>query len=147
MVEEFNRILIPTDGSEYTLAAVKKGLSLAKLVNAEVTAIFVVDESAFSGIPADSMITDVYSILDNEGQTAIDTVVKMGERMGVVVSGRVVHGAPARTIVDEAKDHDIIVMGTLGRSGLEHLLLGSVAEQVVRHAPCPVMLIRMPKTE
>ena len=147
MVEEFNRILIPTDGSDYTLEAVKKGLSLAKLVNAEVTAIFVVDESAFSGIPADSMITDVYSILENEGQAAIDTVVEMGERMGVVVSSRIVHGTPAREIVAEAKGHDIIVMGTLGRGGIEHLLLGSVAEQVVRHASCPVMLIRMPKTE
>ncbi len=147
MVEEFNRILIPTDGSEYTLEAVKKGLNLAKLVNAEATAIYVVDESAFSGIPADSMITDVYSVLENEGQSAIDTVVEMGERMGIEVSSRLVHGTPAREIVAEAKDHDIIVMGTLGRSGLEHLLLGSVAEQVVRHAPCPVMLIRTPRSD
>lgn len=147
MVEEFNRILIPTDGSDYTLAAVKKGLSLAKLVNAEATAIYVVDESAFSGIPADSMITDVYSVLETEGQAAIDAVVEMGERMGIEVSSRLVHGTPAREIVAEAKGHDIIVMGTLGRSGLEHLLLGSVAEQVVRHAPCPVMLIRTPQQD
>ncbi|MCK4718510.1 MAG: universal stress protein, partial [Thermoplasmata archaeon] len=52
-------------------------------------------------------------------------------------------GSQAHAIVEEAKEHDLIVMGTLGRTGLGRLLLGSVAERVMRHAPCPVMLIRI----
>jgi universal stress protein A len=55
---------------------------------------------------------------------------------------RVVVGSPYETIIDAARDADSIVMATHGRTGLEHLLIGSVAEKVVRHAPVPVLTIR-----
>ena len=58
----------------------------------------------------------------------------------------VLTGSPARTIVDAARQHqcDLIVMGTHGRHGMAHLLLGSVAERVVRTAACPVLVVRRP---
>ncbi len=142
-MEEYKRILIPTDGSEYTMEAVKKGLSLAKLIGAEVTALYVIDESAFAAIPPDALITDIYNLLRKEGEEAVNRVKKMGEEMGVPVKTKIVEGVPAQAIVEEAEDHDLIVMGTLGRTGLGRLLLGSVAERVVRHAPCPVMVVRI----
>jgi nucleotide-binding universal stress UspA family protein len=60
------------------------------------------------------------------------------------VTSQVYVGTPAATIVKFAEDHpiDLIVMGTHGRTGLEHLMLGSVAEKVVRRAPCPVLVVR-----
>lgn len=142
-MKEFRRILIPTDGSEYTLPAVRKGLSLARIIDAEVTALYVIDESSFSGIPPDSLITNVFSLLQREGERAVNAVKELGDVMGVSVTTRIRRGVPAQEIIEEAEAHDLIVMGTLGRTGLDRLLLGSVAERVVRHASCPVMLIRV----
>jgi nucleotide-binding universal stress UspA family protein len=58
----------------------------------------------------------------------------------------IVHGTPFRVITETAKERqvDLIIMGTQGRTGLSHLLLGSVAERVVRLAPCPVLVVRTP---
>jgi len=72
-----------------------------------------------------------------------------GKKIGVEVETLVVEGIPAKEILDVAEERkiDIIVMGTLGRTGLERLLLGSVAEKVIRHAPCPVFVVRYTKSE
>lgn len=61
-----------------------------------------------------------------------------------VCEAEVARGQPADAIIQFAqeRDVDLIVMGTHGRSGLQHVLLGSVAEKVVRHAPCPVLTVR-----
>lgn len=138
----FKRILIPTDGSEYTKAAISKGLELAKLMNAEVTAMYVVDQTSFINFPMDSTVVSVYSLLEKEGKEAVDYVRKEGEKLGVKVETVVEEGSPVRKIVDASKNFDLIVMGTLGRTGFSKLLLGSVAERVVRYADCPVMVVR-----
>ena len=142
-MEEYRRILIPTDGSEYNMKAVEKGLSLAKLTGASVTALYVVDRGFLAGMPADAMITDILSLLRKEGKETLEKVRKMGADMGVEVRTIIREGDPAAEIVEEAKNNDLIVMGTLGKGALDRLLLGSVAEKVVRHAPCPVMLVRV----
>ncbi|MDG6219957.1 MAG: universal stress protein [Candidatus Thermoplasmatota archaeon] len=142
-MDQYKRILIPTDGSEYTKIAVEKGISLAALLGAKVTALYVVDQASFAAIPPDSMITNLYSILNREGEEAVKHVKELGEKAGVQVEMKIAEGVPAEEIVKEAKANDIVVMGTLGRTGISRLLLGNVAEKVVRHAPCPVMLIRL----
>jgi len=138
----FKRILIPTDGSEYTKNAIKKGLSLAKLCEAEVTAIYVVDQTSFINFPMDSTIVNVYSLLEKEGKEALEYVKKEGDVMGVEVTTVMEEGSPVRKIVEASKEFDVIVMGTLGRTGMSKLLLGSVAERVLRHANCPVLVVR-----
>jgi nucleotide-binding universal stress UspA family protein len=143
----FKKILIPTDGSEYTKDAIEKGVYLAKLCDAKVTAIYVVDQTSFVNFPMDSTIVNVYSLLEKEGHEALDYVKEKGEEMGVEVEAKMEEGSPVKKIVEESKDHDIVVMGTLGRSGMSKLLLGSVAERVVRHAYCPVMVVRASEEE
>jgi nucleotide-binding universal stress UspA family protein len=143
----FKRILIPTDGSEYTKAAIAKGLELAKLMNAEVTAMYVVDQTSFINFPMDSTMVSVYSLLEKEGKEAVEYVRKEGEKIGVKVETIVEEGSPVRKIVDASKNFDLIVMGTLGRTGFSKLLLGSVAERVVRYADCPVMVVRAARRE
>jgi nucleotide-binding universal stress UspA family protein len=138
----FKRILIPTDGSEYTKAAIEKGVHLAKLCDAKVTAIYVVDQTSFVNFPMDSTIVNVYSLLEKEGKEALDFVKEMGDQMGVEVETKMEEGSPVKKIVEDSKEHDIVVMGTLGRTGMSKLLLGSVAERVVRHAYCPVLVVR-----
>ena len=81
----FKNILIPTDGSEYTRAAISKGLELAKLMGADVTALYVVDQTSFINFPMDSTVVSVYSLLEKEGKDAIDYVKSEGEKLGVKV--------------------------------------------------------------
>ncbi|MBI0584669.1 MAG: universal stress protein [Methanomassiliicoccus sp.] len=141
-MNRFNKILIPTDGSENTKAAIAQGLELARLMGSKVTALYVVDQASFVNFPMDATVVSIYSLLEKEGKEAVDFVVKEGEKKGVSVEAKVVEGNPAKKIVDEAEGHDLVVMGTLGRTGISKLLLGSVAERVVRFAPVPVLVVR-----
>ncbi len=138
----FKRIMIPTDGSEYTKAAVRKGLMLAKALDAKVSAYYILDQTAFVNVPMDATTLSIYSLLEDEGKEAVDYVKKMGEEMGIDVEMVIDEGSPVKKIIDASKDFDLIVMGTLGRGGFSKLLMGSVAEKVVRHASCPVMVVR-----
>ncbi len=143
----FKKILIPTDGSEYTKAAVRKGLEMAKATGGEVTALYVVDQTSFINFPMDSTIVSVYTLLEKEGEEAMEFVKKEAEALGVKVTARIEEGSPSRKIVDLSAEHDLVVMGTLGRTGFSKLLLGSVAERVVRFAKCPVLVVRSPGEE
>jgi len=143
----FKKILIPTDGSEYTKAAVSMGLEMAKAAGAEVTALYVVDQTSFINFPMDSTIVSVYTLLEREGKEAMEYVKKEADALGVKVTTRIEEGSPSRKIVEISADHDLVVMGTLGRTGFSKLLLGSVAERVVRFANCPVLVVRSPGEE
>lgn len=138
----FKNILIPTDGSEYTKAAIGKGLELAKLMGADVTALYVVDQTSFINFPMDSTVVSVYSMLEKEGKEAVDFVRTEGEKMGIKVATSIMEGSPSRKIVEASANHDLVVMGTLGRTGFSKLLLGSVAERVIRFARCPVLVVK-----
>lgn len=139
----FQRILVPTDGSDYTKAAVNKAVELAKVVGGNITALYVIDKSAFSNLPADAAISSVYSSLEKEGTNAIDYVTEICNDAGIPVETKIREGSPVNEIVSEsAGGYDLIVMGTLGRTGVSKLLMGSVAERVVRASNCPVMVVR-----
>lgn len=144
-MDEIKKILIATDGSDYTKEAVTTGLKLAAVLKAEVTALYVIDQTSFVTFPVDSSIVSVYPQLENEGKRAVEEVRKEGEAMGIKVTPVVAEGSPTRKIVDMAADFDLVVMGTLGRSALGKLFIGSVAERVTRYAPCPVLVVRSKK--
>lgn len=144
-MEEIRKILIATDGSEYTKEAVSTGLKLAKVLGAEVTALYVVDQTSFVNFPMDSTVVSFYSLLENEGKRAVEDVKNEGEALGVKVETVVAEGSPTRKIVDMAANFDLVVIGTLGRSALSKLFMGSVAERVTRYAPCPVLVVRAKK--
>jgi nucleotide-binding universal stress UspA family protein len=128
------------------MAAATKGLELAKLIGAEVTAISIMETSSLYW-GRGSRMTQVYSYpyMEEDANQAVDQVSKEGEAMGVVVKKIVKSGVPAHEIVEASKDFDLIVMATFGQTGLSHLLMGSVAEKVVRFALCPVLVIRAHK--
>lgn len=144
-MEDIKKILIATDGSEYTKEAVSQGLHLAKVLGAEVTALYVIDQTSFVSFPIDSSIVSVYSLLENEGKRAVEEVKNDGEQLGVKVTTIVAEGSPTRKIVEMATNMDLVVIGTLGRSALSKLFMGSVAERVTRYAPCPVLVVRSKK--
>jgi nucleotide-binding universal stress UspA family protein len=146
-MEPFQRILIPTDGSENAKAAAAKGLQLAKVMGAEVTALSVADYSAVAISTLGYGIEDVLTAIRDGAKAAVARVRQEGEAMGLAVKTMVSEGFPADEIIKASKDYDLIVMGTLGRTGLSHLLLGSVAEKVVRFATCPVLVVRTPEAK
>lgn len=140
----YQKILIPTDGSEPSQKAVQHGLTLAKEMNASVSALYVGEvmhiPSPVPG-PVPIMMEEQGEVLREAGQKIVDDVVEKGKKIGVTVTPMVVIGHPADQIIKQAEDYDLVVMGTMGKSGLSHLLMGSVAEKVVRHSPVPVLVV------
>lgn len=142
MAELFKKILIATDGSKRTQGAVETGLQIAQQHKSKVHAVYVVDTVTFTSIPMDVTWENMYQLLKDEGEEAVNRVKEASQ--GVDVETHVLEGNPAVEITKFAKDNgiDLIVVGTLGKSGIDRILLGSVAEKVVRIAPCPVLVIK-----
>jgi nucleotide-binding universal stress UspA family protein len=142
-MKPFEKILITTDGSDDAKAAAIQGLALAKLMDAEVTVMSIMDiSSAYFNRGARLTAMASLPYLEDEANLAIEQVSKEAKAMGVAVKKVIGRGVPADEIIKASNDYDLIVMGTLGRTGLSHLLMGSVAEKVVRFASCPVLVIR-----
>lgn len=140
----YQKILIATDGSENTQRAISYGIEIAKLSGAAVHALYVVNTSPLISDSWTVGKESIYEIIRSEGEKAVSEVKKIGEASGVEVREVVLDGYPSNEIIDFAENNDIdlIVMGTLGKTGLDRLLIGSVAEKVVRGSKVPVMVVR-----
>ena len=140
----FKKILIATDGSEHTKNAVDYGIDLAKNSGAKLYAIYVVDTAAFASIPMDAAWESMYELLRQEGDEATKYVADKAELENLEIERLTIEGHPADEIIKFADKNgiSIIVMGTLGKSGLDRFLLGSVAEKVVRNSKIPVLVVR-----
>jgi len=139
------RILVPVDFSTQSRAAIKTAIVFAEALGARVDVAHLWSQPA--GHPPGVESTLAQFGASEAGAQMRDYLASLEER-GVDVRGRLqlVHDEPSRAIVDLAtkEGFDLIVIGTHGRTGMAHMLHGSVAERVVRHAPCPVLTIRMP---
>jgi nucleotide-binding universal stress UspA family protein len=144
-----SKILIATDGSKYSETAADYGLGLAKKMESDVVALYVISTKNLEmfalghhdDIGGYERANDQ---LKAEGGRALDYVASRGVARGVTVTKILSRGHPAEEIVKAARDKGVvlIVTGSLGKTGLEHLLLGSVSEAVVRTATCPVLVVR-----
>ena len=138
----FEKILIATDGSERNGAAVEEALKIGRLYGSTVYAVYVMDLSAFESASADVALRDTWVVIQREADTSLARVRSMA--YGVHLETVILEGKPAAEIVRFAAENgiDLIVIGTRGKRGFERLLLGSVAEQVVRLAPCKVLVVK-----
>ncbi len=143
----YDEILVPTDGSPASNAAIEHAIDLADRYGARLHALYVVDGAAYSTLEAGSEI--VIDALESEGEDATERVIRMAEDAGIEGVSTVVTGTAYRSITDYTADNDVdmIVMGTHGRRGLDRYLLGSVTERVVRTAEVPVLTVRQPTDE
>ncbi|WP_336037761.1 universal stress protein [Halobacterium yunchengense] len=141
----YERILVPTDGSEETRQAVEHAVDLAEEHGATIHALYVVNSASFSSLPMESSWESVAAMMNEEGAAALDDVEAIADERGVSVERALVDGSPSREIVRYAEDEgcDLVVMGTHGRGGIDRLLLGSVAEKVVRSSTVPVLTVRV----
>lgn len=137
----YDRILVPTDGSEGMAGIVDHALELAAVHDASIHGLYVVDTGSFATLPVETTWNGLTEMLREEGEQALDS---FAERVGdVPVETAIAEGNPSDEIVAYAAEHDCdtIVMGTHGRGGIDRLLLGSVAERVVRAATVPVVIV------
>ena len=144
----FNRILVPTDFSPPSDAALEYARILAAKFGATLRILHVIDDPSDSSVfVSDSFAPSTEDIrmgLIEQARKRLNRLTTMVDRSRYHAHIDAVVGTPATTIVDYAMTTgtSLIVMGTHGRTGLAHLLMGSVAEQVVRTAPCPVLTVR-----
>ncbi|WP_276253721.1 universal stress protein [Halomontanus rarus] len=145
----YDCILVPTDGSTEGERAVEYAIDLARTHDATLRAIYVVNAASYGGLPMETAWDGISDALRDEGQAAVDRVEELADERGVSVDTAVLEGSPSRVIVDEAQPEkcDLVVMGTHGRGGIDRLLLGSVAERVVRSSPVPVLTVRVGEDE
>ncbi|HSD57198.1 MAG TPA: universal stress protein [Methanotrichaceae archaeon] len=139
----FEKILVATDGSEHGEKAAKIAIELAKLSGGTVTAIYVADTSRTSHLPDDMLLFSIRELLLKEGNEALDFVENQAKEAGVNFERALVEGNPGEEIINYARknEKEMIIMGSVGRTGLDKFLLGSVAEKVVRNSRVPVLTI------
>lgn len=144
------RILVPTDFSEPSEKALRYGRTLVDVFRASLHVLHVIEEPFIHGWTSEGYIAalpDLRTELQKQAEERLDGLFTPGDREHFRVESLVRFGHPFNEIIRFAQDGDIdlIVMGTHGRSGLAGLLIGSVAEKVVRSAPCPVLTVRHPE--
>jgi nucleotide-binding universal stress UspA family protein len=144
MTAEFKKIFVATDGSEQNRRAIEYGIELAKIAGGKIIVGYVVDTAAFASIPMDAGWEMMYELMETEAKDAVQKVDVLAKQAGVEVETVVLEGHPSNEIIEFAQKNgvDVIVMGTLGKSGLDRFLLGSVAEKVTRNSTVPVLVVK-----
>lgn len=139
----YDRIVVPTDGSEGMGRVLAHAADLARAHGATLDFVYVVNAAAFANLPMETSWEGVRESLREEGEAALDSAEGTVQR--VSTERHVLEGGPAREIVAYAdrSGADLVVMGTHGRGGINRILLGSVAERVVRSSPVPVLTVRV----
>ncbi len=127
----FEKILVPTDGSEYSEMAASEAIKIAKRTNSTLLALSVAKKD--ENLPA--------------AETSVGKLKEYAEKEEVKVEGLTLKGEPYKVIVDTVNDKNVnlIVMGSHGKTGLDRILMGSVTERVIGHAPCAVLVAKQKK--
>jgi nucleotide-binding universal stress UspA family protein len=137
--------LVPTDFSAFADQALDYAIRLARTLNARLTLLHVMQPVPMAGVDMGVALPETYlQELEEAVQGSMEDALARVTAAGLTGERVVLYGVPFQEIVETAKARqvDIIVMGTHGRTGLMHVLLGSVAEKVVRLAPCSVLVVR-----
>lgn len=140
---QFRRILVPLDFSEHSLKAFNKGLAFAHQFKAELVLVHIVEQIIYPGDWMYPPIAMSDMAAEKRGEIA-QKLKALAAGSGVKTREFVRLGRAWQEIVEIAKETeaDLVVVATHGYTGLRHVLLGSVAEKIVRHAPCPVFTVR-----
>ena len=140
-----HHVLVPIDCSPSAEQALAYAIAIAQKLQARVTLLHVIQPPLVAGAdmgawPSPAFLHELEAAITRDMEGYLARVTDAGLAGAIAV----MHGVPFQEILDTAKTRqvDLILMGTYGRTGLSHILLGSVAEKVVRLAPCPVLIAR-----
>ena len=142
--------MIATDGSDCSDLAIDKGIELARLSGGTVYAVHVISTAYLSPIGGNYFMgmnpywESIHEELNRQGKQAVDYIKGLGEVKGVNVESILLEGYPSDELIRYADENkmDIVIMGTLGKTGVDRILLGSVAGNLVRHSKISVMVVR-----
>ena len=141
-MRRYGKLLLATDLSPASAAATEQAFELAARLSVPLLIVSVIDpgQLRLSGGRFGQRVDQVRT----EREKVAQDLVERGRRVGVTVSFLIWEGDPGESIVEAAvaERADLIVVGSHGRSGVERFLIGSVSDHVVRHAPCPVLVVR-----
>jgi nucleotide-binding universal stress UspA family protein len=147
----YEKILVPVDGSPPSEQGLNEAIKLAGLCGARLHLLHVVDLLAFNlaATPESNLSTEVWAALKEGGEQILAKARAQGEGAGLAVDARLIENLASRVadlVLEEADQWgaSLIVLGTHGRKGLGRIVLGSDAEQIVRGAKVPVLLVRAP---
>lgn len=130
----FDKIMVPTDGSEFAKKAEEMALSLAEKLEATVVAVHVIDEK----------LIYPFEVMEEDGKEILSNVQKKGQKMGVKVEEVLIFGNPRHDMkkISEKTGADLVVIASHGRTGLEKIIMGSVAENTLKTLKMPVLLVK-----
>lgn len=142
----YDRILMPTDGSGCARRAARKGLELAQRLGSTVTFLHVLENPLVAGYAAPEALpysAQLYQDLKKAGGEILDDALAMAKEAGVEARAELIENRrPADAIHDAEADHDLVIVGTHGRRGVDRWMFGSVTEGALRRATKPFMVIR-----
>ncbi len=141
---EIKNILFPTDFSEESSYALQYAVDMAKRYGAKLYLLHVVHAIYDTSWYVPTSIDEIYNDLEKSAQKELERYVE--DLRGLNTERKVLTGVPYEVIVKFANDNkiDLIIIGSHGRKGIDRILFGSTAAQVVRYAPCPVLTVRLP---
>ena len=144
---KLRKVLYPTDFSEASLEALKYAVSFARSSQAKLILMHVINEKIYSEGLSLARVSAPEALgqeMAAEASRQLKMLIPADERKGLNVEMVTLSGSPFAEIIRYAKENgvDMIVIGTAGRSGVEHMMFGSTAEKVVRKAHCPVLSVK-----
>jgi len=141
----YDHVLVPTDGSDSSAAAVDEAVAIADGEAATVHLLHVIDEETEMSAGASGMVApQITETLEEEAESALDDAERRAEDAGVTYDRTIREGDPHEVIAEYAIEHDVdlVVMGASGRSGIKERLLGSTTDRVVRTVDTSVLIAR-----
>ena len=144
VITVFTNILVAIDGSAASERGIERAVDEAKVWNAKLHAVYVVETGLFSSIPTDNTVEIMYRVLENEGEAALEKAKKYAAAQGVKLTKHMKQGHAGTEIIalSERENVDLIVAASHGKSQTDRLLLGSVSTYIVTHSTVTTMVVR-----
>jgi nucleotide-binding universal stress UspA family protein len=140
----FTNILVAIDGSKASAQAIERAVDEAKVWDARLHAVYVVETGLFSSLPSDNTVEIMYRVLEKEGNTVLEKAKKTAAKSGVALITHVKQGHAGTEIIALAQKEkvDLIVSGSHGKSKTDTILLGSVSTYITTHSTVTTMVVR-----
>jgi nucleotide-binding universal stress UspA family protein len=140
----FTNILVAIDGSKASAQAIERAVDEAKVWDARLHAVYVVETGLFSSLPSDNTVEIMYRVLEKEGNTVLEKAKKTAAKSGVALITHMKQGHAGTEIIALAQKEkvDLIVSGSHGKSKTDTILLGSVSTYITTHSTVTTMVVR-----
>ncbi len=141
-INMYERVIIPTDGSECAETGENEGIEMARCLGIKAVAIYVVDINEYEGVHHHSIRDSARAGFKEKGKRTLNKLKKIASEKGVELELKIREGKPFSVITDLATEKDIIYMSSHGASGFTKLFLGSTTDKVLKNAKCTVAVVK-----